>query len=60
MKFIILISGDVRCSKILIVRAFIIMILTYSAIENKTKGLTFSTLNPDSDSLSVKSNIRFC
>lgn len=45
--------------KIMVVRAFIIIMLVYSAIKNRAKGpAAYSTLNPDtsSDSPSVKSN----
>lgn len=63
MKLAVYISGNIGLlwapRKRIIVRAFIIIILAYSARKNRAKGPpAYSTLNPDtsSDSPSVRSN----
>lgn len=62
MKYIVKFSGLVDIGdvliKIMVVRAFIIMILMYSAMKNSAKGpAAYSTLNPEtnSDSPSARS-----
>lgn len=63
MKFIVKISGElivgIALKKMIVVKAFIIMIFIYSAMKNRANGpAAYSTLNPEtsSDSPSVRSN----
>lgn len=53
------VKADIEFRKIMVVRAFIMMMLVYSAMKNRANGpAAYSTLNPEtsSDSPSVKSN----